>query len=240
MASLNIPNDIVDAALIEAIDHQQNYQEIETHVNANLVNKDGSVGMAGPLLLNATATAPLEAVGLAQMEAADTAAVATASADATAKADAAEAAAVVTANAYTDTKAIETDFATDVTAGSLDTTGTAALFLDTGNITNTKAGHYIITVTLDVKVQTVAAGPTVSAFIGELHVKNVMQLNQMVWHPLPATAGSRVTLSQTWIVTAGAGTTLDFQVKVRQDVGGTGSYRCDGSNHSFISALFVG
>lgn len=240
MASLNIPNDIVDAALVEAIDHQQNYQEIETHVNANLVNKDGSVGMAGPLLLNATATAPLEAVGLAQMEAADTAAVATASADATAKADAAEAAAVVTANAYTDTRGVETDFATDVAAGNLETTSTATLFLDTGNITNTKAGHYIITVTLDVAVHTVAAGPALNAFIGELHVKDVLQLNQMVWHPLPATVGTRATLSQTWIVAAGAGNTLDFQVKVLQAAGGQGSYMCDGSTHSFISALFVG
>ena len=240
MASLNIPNDIVDAALIEAIDHQQNYQEIETHVNANLVNKDGSVGMTGPLLLNGTATSSLEAVGLGQMEAADGVVAADASSDATAKADAAEAAAVVTANAYTDSRAVETDFVTDLAGGQVETTSNVQTFLDTGNMTNTKAGHYIVSVTIDVAVHTVDAGPSLNPFVAELHVDGVLQLNTMVWHPHPYTALDRVTLNNAWIVAAPASNTLDFKVKVRQAAGNNGSYMCNGSDHSFISALFVG
>ena len=247
MANLSLANQILAGQSMDPRPIQANFTDIVTFINDEVFTVDGTKALTSALTLAGPGVADGHAVQKSQLDAAVTKAedelsvgLISAESDATTKADAAEAAAVVTANAYTDTKAIETDFATDVTAGSLETTGTAALFLDTGNITNTKAGHYIITVTLDVAVHTVAAGPALNAFIGELHVKNVMQLNQMVWHPLPATVGTRVTLSSTWIVTAGAGNTLDFQVKVLQAAGGQGSYMCDGSSHSFISALFVG
>lgn len=43
MASLNIPNSFTNNTIADAVPMQQNFDEIESHVNANLVNIDGSV-----------------------------------------------------------------------------------------------------------------------------------------------------------------------------------------------------
>lgn len=233
MTSLNVPNDIVDGALVEAIDHQQNYQEIETHVNGHLINKDASVAMVGQLLLADAATASLGATTKAQMDTADAASVSTAATDATTKADAA----VVTANAYTDVEKVELAYVkADLGAAALVTTTIPQTFLDTGVLANTKAGHYIVAATVDVTLSNVSSP---GAFVAALFVAGVEEASTMVWAPHGLHLGERVTLSNTWIIPVIAGQSRDFQIRVRQ-IAPTGSYTCDGLNHSFVTALFVG
>ena len=233
MTSLNVPNDIVDGALVEAIDHQQNYQEIETHVNGHLINKDASVAMVGQLLLASAATAPLGATTKAQMATADAASVSTAATDATTKADAA----VVTANAYTDVEKVELAYVKDDEgAAALVTATIDQTFLDTGVLANTKAGHYIVAATVDVTLSNVSSP---GSFVATLFVAGNPEGATMVWLPNGLHLGERVTLSNTWIIPVDASSSQDFQIKVRQ-IGATGSYTCDGLNHSFVTALFVG
>lgn len=246
MATISLANQIVAGGPMDPRPINANFSDIVTFINDEVFTTDGSKALSGTLTLGAAATADGHAVQKSQLDAeaataaaAAAAAVVTASNDATSKADAAEAAAVVTANAYTDSVAVETDFTTDVAAGQLVTTSTPQTFLDTGSFTNTKAGVYIVTASVDVIVNTLTSGQ-INAFVGELYVDDVAQSNTMVWHPLPPTLGTRMTVSHVWIVSAPAGSTLDFKLKAWQDTGGSGSYLCDGSNHSFLSALFVG
>lgn len=261
MSTLNIPNAIVDGAAVEAIDLEQNFTEVETFVNANVLHIDGSTSMTGPLLLSGVGTVPLEAVALSQLDAAigsnataittledaDTAIIATATANAitaTAQADAAEADAISTAQAYTIAAIDAADdpteigFKADLVGSEFKyTTTTPSVFLDSSTLANTKAGHYIISATMDVNVETISGGP--GAFAAELYVGGVLQQQKMVWHPLPLTVGHRLTINNTWIIAAAAGQSKDFQIKVWQSTAG-GKYRIDGSNHSFVSCLFVG
>ena len=70
MSKLSIPNDIVDGALIEASEHQQNYKQIESFVNDEVIHADGSVAMdaGAELLLGKAASVALGAVTKAQLD----------------------------------------------------------------------------------------------------------------------------------------------------------------------------
>ena len=70
MSQLSIPNDIVDGTLIEASEHQQNYKQIESFVNDQVIHADGSVAMdaGAELLLGKNASVPLGAVTKAQLD----------------------------------------------------------------------------------------------------------------------------------------------------------------------------
>ena len=70
MSKLTVPNNIVDGALVEASEHQQNYQQIESFVNDQVIHADGSVAMdaGAELLLGAAATAAQGAVTKAQLD----------------------------------------------------------------------------------------------------------------------------------------------------------------------------
>ena len=70
MSKLSIPNDIVDGALIEASEHQQNYKQIESFVNGEVIHADGSVAMdaGAELLLGKAASVALGAVTKAQLD----------------------------------------------------------------------------------------------------------------------------------------------------------------------------
>jgi hypothetical protein len=122
VATLNIPNTIDDDSLVEASEHQQNYDAISTFANNAVLHTDGTKGMnfGVQLLLGIEATSPLGAVTKSQLDAATTGGVdgaATikdeAAADATTKANTAKTAAVVEANAYTDAAKAEAKTYTD-------------------------------------------------------------------------------------------------------------------------------
>lgn len=70
MSKLTVPNNIVDGTLVEASEHQQNYQQIESFVNNQVIHADGSVAMdaGSELLLGAAASVPQGAVTKAQLE----------------------------------------------------------------------------------------------------------------------------------------------------------------------------
>jgi hypothetical protein len=70
VSKLTVPNNIVDGTLVEASEHQQNYQQIESFVNNQVIHADGSVAMdaGSELLLGAAATVPQGAVTKAQLD----------------------------------------------------------------------------------------------------------------------------------------------------------------------------
>ena len=70
MSKLTVPNNIVDGTLVEASEHQQNYQQIESFVNDQVIHADGSVAMdaGSELLLGAAASVPQGAVTKAQLD----------------------------------------------------------------------------------------------------------------------------------------------------------------------------
>jgi hypothetical protein len=70
VSKLTVPNNIVDGTLVEASEHQQNYQQIESFVNNQVIHADGSVAMdaGSELLLGAAASVPQGAVTKAQLE----------------------------------------------------------------------------------------------------------------------------------------------------------------------------
>ena len=70
MSKLSIPNNIVDGTLIEASEHQQNYKQIESFVNDQVIHADGSVAMdaGAELLLGKNASVSLGAVTKAQLD----------------------------------------------------------------------------------------------------------------------------------------------------------------------------
>lgn len=61
MTSLNVPNAITNGTVADATDVQQNFDAVETHVNTELVNRDGSIAMTGELLLPSNPTSNLAA-----------------------------------------------------------------------------------------------------------------------------------------------------------------------------------
>lgn len=61
MTSLNVPNAITNGTVADATDVQQNFDAIETHVNTEMVNRDGSIAMTGELLLPSNPTSNLAA-----------------------------------------------------------------------------------------------------------------------------------------------------------------------------------
>lgn len=61
MTSLNVPNSITNGTTADATDVQQNFDAIETHVNTEVVNRDGSIAMTGELLLPSNPTSNLAA-----------------------------------------------------------------------------------------------------------------------------------------------------------------------------------
>jgi hypothetical protein len=61
MTSLNVPNAITNGTIADATDVQQNFDAVETHVNTEVVNRDGSIAMTGELLLPSNPTSNLAA-----------------------------------------------------------------------------------------------------------------------------------------------------------------------------------
>jgi len=61
MTSLNVPNSITNGTVADATDVQQNFDAIESHVNTEVVNRDGSIAMTGELLLPSNPTSNLAA-----------------------------------------------------------------------------------------------------------------------------------------------------------------------------------
>lgn len=251
MSDISLPNSIAGGQTMDPRPIQANFDEVEQFINDEVLFVDGSKAMTGSLTLSGPATASAHAVQKAQLDAviatattnattaanATAAAISTAASDATTKSNAA----LVSAKAYTDAKAhIETQFVQDIVGSVLTTTSTAQTFLTTGNIVNAKAGYYIVSVSLDVNIKTVGGYGLMDPFVADLWVDGVIHPSQIVWNHSPTGhVGARQTLSKVWIIYNPADTAL-FEVKVRQ-VGGTlGSYECDGANHSFIQALFVG
>jgi hypothetical protein len=58
---MNIPNSITNGTVADATDVQQNFDHIESHVNTEVVNRDGSIAMTGELLLPSNPTSNLAA-----------------------------------------------------------------------------------------------------------------------------------------------------------------------------------
>jgi hypothetical protein len=261
MSNVNLPNNIAGGQTLDPRPIQANFEALKTFINNDVFTVDGARALTGALTLPGAGTADAHAVTKGQMDVADAAISATVTAndvaataaissgdaatlasaatDATTKADAAQAAAISAANTYADGVGVETQFVADLSyPGTLTTTSNVQTFLDTGNITNTKAGVYIVSVTIDLSVSAVDGG--LNPFVGELYVDGVLQLNTMVWAPANPTVGDRFTFNNVWIVAAPASNTLDFKVKVRQASGNAGAFDCNGSDHSFLSAVFVG
>jgi hypothetical protein len=263
MSNISLPNTIAGGQTMDPRPIQANFDEVERFINADVFLTDGTRPLSGNLTLPGPATAPAHAVQKAQLDtatatttAAIAAAVATASADATTKKDEAIAAAatdattkadtaLASAKAYHDSNTgaaaagVELKFVQDFVGTTRTTSTTAQSFLSTGNIVNTKAGYYIVSVSIDVSVLTLGGFGTAGTFTADLYVDGVVNSSAMIWAVSPnANVGHRVTLSKVWIISNPADTAL-FEVKVRQ-VGTDGSFKCDGANHSFIQALFVG
>jgi hypothetical protein len=234
MSTLNVPNSIVDGAAVTAVDHQQNYDEIEGFINGSVIHADGSKAMnvGAQLLLGVAGTASLAAVTKAQLDstastaaAATTAAIATASGDATTKANAAQTAATTAAT-------LERSFVSDL-VGTIRTTTQTGQTISTVTLNPTRtSGTAIVTSTVDVTCNTAGGG----TFVAELHVAGVTQTPQMIWHSLGLL--DRVTLSKTWIL-AFSGASTVYEIKVRQDVGGSGKFSTL-DTHTTLQALFLG
>ena len=61
MTTLNVPNNLTNGTTADATDVQQNFDAVESHVNTELVNRDGSIAMTGELLLPSNPTSNLGA-----------------------------------------------------------------------------------------------------------------------------------------------------------------------------------
>jgi hypothetical protein len=244
MSTLNVPNSIVDGAAVTAVDHQQNYDEIEGFINGNIIHADGSKAMnvGAELLLGAAGTANLSAVTKGQLDtvsAGTAAAIATAAADATSKANAAAVLGTANAKTYTDSVKIYKAFVEDRSGGNVVTNSLPQVILATGNITPTKAGHAIITATIDAAVKTVT-GSLIDALVGEILVDGVVEPLQMVWLPRTSNVGDRRTISQTWIVARPSADTFDVRLQVKGSPGVNGSYDVTATAHTYIQCLMVG
>jgi hypothetical protein len=73
MTSLNVPNAITNGTVADATDVQQNFDAIETHVNTEVINRDGSIAMTGELLLPSNPTSNLAASTKAYVDGKDSA-----------------------------------------------------------------------------------------------------------------------------------------------------------------------
>jgi len=73
MTSMNIPNSITNGTVADATDVQQNFDHIESHVNTEVVNRDGSIAMTGELLLPSNPTSNLAAATKSYVDGKDSA-----------------------------------------------------------------------------------------------------------------------------------------------------------------------
>ena len=73
MTSLNVPNNLTNGSTADATDVQQNFDAIETHVNTELLNRDGSIAMTGELLLPSNPTSNLAAATKSYVDGKDSA-----------------------------------------------------------------------------------------------------------------------------------------------------------------------
>lgn len=263
MSDILLPNTIAGGQTMDPRPIQANFDEVEQFINGEVVFVDGSKAMTGSLTLPGPATASAHAVQKAQLDtviatattdrattatnktiAADatTAAIATAAATAQTKANAAAVLGTANAKTYTDSVKVYTGFTEDlVGVTSLFTGTTRQLFLDSGGITPTKAGHAIITVQIDIQVNQLGAGGGIDAFIGELYVDDVLNLKNIIWHPQSVSLGERQTMSSTWIVARPANNAFDVKFYGRDTGAGAGGrYEMLGANHSWIQCLMVG
>jgi hypothetical protein len=270
VATLNIPNTIDDNALVEASEHQQNYDAIKAFANTAVLHTDGTKGMnAGvQLLLGIAATSPLGAVTKSQLDenlettgAATVNAIATAATDATTKADAAIASATATARAYTDSKVAAIPPSTGGGGGGGTTTNTTVDIYkgfigdQTANTWNSTTSPVTLLDTANVTpgkagfaiiTATVdvavssVVGGNIDTFVGELYIGGAMESKNMIWRPAPPQVGARQTLSQTWIVSRPAGVSFDVQLRCKQVGSGAGRYQIVGANHTYLQCLVIG
>jgi hypothetical protein len=245
VATLNIPNTIDDSSLVEASEHQQNYDSIKTFANTAVIHTDGTKGMnvGAQLLLGVAATAALGAVTKAQMDTAvstaTTAAIATAASAATTKANAAAVTGTANAKTYTDSVRVYTGFTEDVVGTSFTSSTTIQTVLDTSQFTPTKAGHAIIVATIDIEVLSLTAG-SLDVFIAELWVDGVANSKNLIWKPNAPAVGDRQTMSQTWIVPRANANAFDVKLRCKQAGANQGRYRIVGADHTYLQCLMVG
>lgn len=67
--TLTLPNDLINDTTADASPVQQNYSVIEDYINAQVITRDGAVGMQAPLLLVGDPTQPLHAATKAYVDA---------------------------------------------------------------------------------------------------------------------------------------------------------------------------
>lgn len=247
MSSINLPNNISGGQTMDPQPIMANFNEVERFVNDDVVVADGTKAMDGNLTLNVPGTAAAHAVRKDQLDAV----ISTAASDATTKADAAAVLGTADAKTYTDSVKVYTGFTEDLSGVASLYTGTAGqIFLDSGNITPTKAGHAIITVQIDITVNQLGGGNTsgvdgIDAFIGELYVDGVLNRKNIIWAPQLPNLGERQTMSSTWIVARPTANTFDVKFYGRDtNAGAGGRYELMGgsaaTSHSWIQCLMVG
>ena len=257
MSTVSIPNQIQTGQPLDPRPVMANFDALASFANDDVLTLDGSKAMTGHLTLSGPGTAGGHAVTKAQLDDAggDAAADATAkadkalvdaNADATAKADKA----LADAKIYSDEQKVKVAYAADLSAVQVVTSETAQEVLGV-TASAPRAGHFVVTATIDVRVNTLGAVDSGGAgfaeiFIGELKVKGAVQSQQMIWYPgrsyaeTGGGAGERCTISQTWIVPVAAGSTA-LQVSARHNkVNQGGSFLCTTEQHTYIQALFVG
>jgi hypothetical protein len=270
VATLNIPNTIDDESLIEASEHQQNYDAISTFANNSVLHTDGTKGMnfGVQLMLGIEATSPLGAVTKSQLDAATGSSesgadetLAAAALDATAKAANAKTGAIVVSNAYTDAKVAAIPAPVGGGGGGGGTTNTTVDIYkgfvsdQVGSTWNSSANasailnSYNITptkagyaiVTATVDVSVSSVkSGAIDTFVGELYVGGVADPKAMIWRPSPPQVGDRRTISQTWIVARPVGVTFDVQLRTKQVGGGYGRYQVLGAEHTYLTCLVIG
>jgi hypothetical protein len=150
---------------------------------------------------------------------------------------------------------IESKFVQDVvSSNNIDTTPNYQKILET-SVTNKQAGHYIVTVSLDVLVQQAASERATPAFVAVLKAGGTNETAQIVWKAKSLTSnevakfnpmGTRNTVNRVWIIPAEANNTVAFEVHVRHspaadDYTTYGYYRVNNGSddHTSLQVLFV-
>ena len=149
----------------------------------------------------------------------------------------------------------ESKFVQDiVSSNNIDTTPNYQKILET-SVTNKQAGHYIVTVSCDVRVEQAAAAQAVPSFVGTLKAGGTNETAQIIWKAKDTTlneiakynpTGQRHTLNRVWIIPAAANKTVPFEFYVRHSPAADefttyGYYRVNNGSddHTSLQVLFV-
>ena len=149
----------------------------------------------------------------------------------------------------------ESKFVQDiVSSNNIDTTPNYQKILET-SVTNKQAGHYIVTVSCDVRVQQAAAERAIPSFVGTLKAGGTNETAQIIWKAKSLSEnevakynpkGQRLTLNRVWIIPAAANKTVPFEFYVRHSPAADefttyGYYRVNNGSddHTSLQVLFV-